>query len=287
MGRAAIIIPHLNDSTRLHRCLEALVPQIGSEDGIELVIVDNGSSEDLSALQRVFPQARLCMESTRGAAAARNRGVDETTAPLLFFLDCDVVPAPDWLERAFAAASRSDLVGGRIDIFDETPPPRTGAQAFEAVFAFDNKGYVEKKGFSVTANLLTRRDVFAAVGGFRSGVSEDADWCFRARKQGYRLVYEENLRVSHPSRGDMAALIRKWRRLVEEGFLLNGTDPVARLKWGAKALLMPGSIIAHTPRLITHHSLRDAGERKRAWITLASLRLRRMGWMLVQALRGP
>lgn len=286
MTRAAIIIPHLNDTARLRRCLEALVPQIGPEQGIELVVVDNGSSEDLSAIRRDFPQMRLVVEASRGAAAARNRGVAETAAPLLFFLDCDVVPAPDWLERAFAASGRADLVGGRIDVFDETPPPRTGAQAFEAVFAFDNRGYIEKKGFSVTANLLSRRDVVDTVGGFRLGVSEDADWCFRATAQGYSLAYADDLRVAHPSRGDMVALVRKWRRLVDESFVLNGTSPVARLKWGAKAALMPVSILVHTPRIFAHGALRDSRERGQAWITLASLRLRRMSWMLVQAWRG-
>ena len=286
MTRAAIIIPHLNDTARLRRCLEALVPQVVREDGIELVVIDNGSSEDLSAIEADFPKMRLVTEAARGAAAARNRGVAETAAPLLFFLDCDVVPAPDWLAKAFAAAGRADLVGGRIDVFDETPPPRTGAQAFEAVFAFDNRGYIEKKGFSVTANLLTRRDVFDAVGGFRTGLSEDADWCFRARSQGYSLVYADDLRVVHPSRGDMVALLRKWRRLVDESFLLNGTNSMARLRWAVKAVLMPISVMAHTPRILAHSALRDRGERSRAWVTLASLRLRRMAWMLIQAWRG-
>lgn len=286
MTRAAIIIPHLNDTARLRRCLEALGQQVVREDGIELVVIDNGSSEDLSAIEADFPQMRLVTEAARGAAAARNRGVAVTAAPLLFFLDCDVIPAPDWLALAFAAAGRADLVGGRVDVFDETPPPRTGAQAFEAVFGFDNRGYVEKKGFSVTANLLTRRDVFDTVGGFRPGLSEDADWCFRAQDRGYSLVYADDLRVGHPSRGDMAALLRKWRRLVDEGFLLNGTDPVGRFRWGAKALLMPASIVVHTPRLMMHRALRNIGERRRAWFTLASLRLRRMAWMLAQAVRG-
>lgn len=286
MTRAAIIIPHLNDTTRLRRCLEALVPQVVREDGIELVVIDNGSSDDLSAIQGDFPQIRLMTEAARGAAAARNRGVAETAAPLLFFLDCDVVPAPDWLEQAFAAAGRADLVGGRIDVFDETPPPRTGAQAFEAVFAFDNRGYIEKKGFSVTANLLTRRDVFDAVGGFRTGLSEDADWCLRARAQGYSLVYADELRVAHPSRGDMAALLRKWRRLTEESFALNGRHARSRLRWGLKALAMPLSVLAHTPRVLTHPALRDRGERWRAWTTLQQVRHLRMAWMLRQAFGG-
>ncbi|MFW5899467.1 MAG: glycosyltransferase family 2 protein, partial [Jiangellaceae bacterium] len=96
--------------------------------------------------------------------------------------------------RALAGEGAPDAVGGRVEVFHEdegagpsTGPrtvPRTGAQAFEAVFAFENRAYVERKGFSVTANLVTRRAVFEDVGPFRPGLSEDLDWCARARARG-------------------------------------------------------------------------------------------------------
>lgn len=110
----------------------------------------------------------------------------------------------------------ADLVGGRVSVFDETPPPRTGAQAFEVAFAFDNRAYIAAKGFSVTANLVTRRDVFLATGPFVHGVSEDLDWCRRATAKGFRLAYDDDLRVGHPSRNDWPALRRKWQRVAED-----------------------------------------------------------------------
>lgn len=279
--KAAVIIPHYNDVIRLLRCLAAVMPALTPQ--IELVVVDNGSTDSLTAVRAAWPGLRLVTEVQKGAACARNRGVAETTAPLLFFLDCDCVPAPDWLAMASGLAGTADLVGGAITVFDETPPPRTGAQAFEAVFAFDNRAYVEKKGFSVTANLLTRRDVFDAVGGFIPGLSEDLDWCHRARAGGYRLAYAPDLRVSHPSRGNWAALRRKWLRLTQEGFGVNGSGVRARLGWAAKALVMPVSILAHAPRVLRHPGLTGA-ERLAALATLARLRLVRAAWMLRQAL---
>lgn len=286
MTAAAVIIPHYNDVTRLARCLTALVPQAGPET--EVVVVDNGSAESLDAVRAAFPALRLVTETAKGAAHARNRGVAETTAPLLVFLDCDCVPAPGWLAAARTALDRSGagLVGGRVEVFDETPGPRTGAQAFEAVFAFDNRAYVERQGFSVTANLVTRRDVALATGPFVHGLSEDLDWCRRAAAKGYRLAYDDSLRVAHPSRGDWAALARKWRRVTEELFGVNGRSPGRRLLWAGKALMMPVSILAHGPRVLRHPTLRGPGERARALATLARLRLARMAWMLAQAARG-
>lgn len=277
--RAAIIIPHFDDAARLQRCLAALVPQLRPE--VEVVVVDNNSPTrpDLPAA------LRLVIEPQKGAANARNRGVAETTAPLLFFLDSDCVPAANWLDTALDAAARADLVGGTVIVFDETPPPRSGAEAFETVFAFDNRGYIEKEGFSVTANLLTRRDIFEAVGGFRDGLSEDLDWCHRARAAGYRIVHAPDLQVSHPSRSDWPALERKWRRITRESFGVNGNGARARLKWALRALAMLPSIAAHAPRI-----LRDArlarGEKLAALGTLARQRLTRMAWMLRQAAGG-
>lgn len=280
---AAILIPHYNDTARLARCLAALMPQVG--EGTEVVVIDNGSTEDLGQVRAAHPGLRIVTEPAKGAAHARNRGVAETTAPVLVFLDCDCVPAPDWLDAALAARLKGDLVGGRIDVFDETPPPRSGAEAFETVFAFDNRAYVERKGFSVTANLVTRRDVFEATGPFTHGLSEDLDWCRRATAKGFRLTYDDAMRVGHPTRSDWPALTRKWRRLTEEAFGVNGRSPARRAVWAGRALLMPVSILAHAHRVLGHPALGGA-ERARALGTLARLRLARAGWMLRQAARG-
>ena len=214
---------------------------------------------------------------------ARNRGVAETTARHLFFLDCDCVPNPDWVATALAICDRADVIGGTITVFDETPVPRSGAEAFEAVFAFDNRDYIEKKGFTVTANLLTTRDVFEATGGFRSGLSEDLDWCHRAVGRGFNLIHEDSLRVAHPTRSDWTALRRKWHRLTDEAWGLQGKGLASRLRWGLRACAMPASIFVHTPRILRAHQLVGMSERWTAWITLSRLRLIRCGWMLQQA----
>ena len=284
VAEAAVIIPHYNDVARLLRCLETLTPQIDAR--CELIVVDNGSTDDLAPLHAAYPDLRVVTEARKGAAEARNRGVAETTAERLFFIDSDCVADPDWIATAFEVMESGDLVGGHVFVFDETPAPRSGAEAFETVFAFDFRRYIEEKGFSGTGNLLTRRDVYEATGPFIAGLSEDLDWCRRATAKGYRLSYAEGLRVGHPSRQDWQALARKWRRLSEEGFGVNGKDPRARLVWAGKALLMPISILAHIPKVLRHPALRGPGERWAALGTLARLRLARMGWMLRQAVWG-
>jgi GT2 family glycosyltransferase len=285
--RLAVIIPHYDDLRRLGACLDALAPQLASAGGaVEAVVVDNSSPVDLAPLRAVHPRLRFVTETRRGAAAARNRGVRETVAPFLAFLDCDCVPAPDWLAAACRLAGTAAVIGGRIDTFDETPGPRSGAEAFEAVFAFNQRAYVEKMGFSVTANLLTSRAVFADVGELIVGLSEDVDWCRRATAKGHALVYADALRVAHPTRSDWPSLAKKWRRTTLEGFHLNGTSPAARAKWALRALAVAGSGLLHLPKLVASDRLASTTERARGAVTLVRLRLARAGWMLGQAARG-
>lgn len=280
----AVIIPHYNDVPRLERCLLAL--RANDVANTEIVVVDNSSPVSLDEIRAAFPEVRFIVEAQKGAAHARNRGVAETTAQRLFFIDADCVPASDWLTVGREIADRADLIGGRVDVFDETPPPRSGAEAFEAVFAFNFRRYIEVQGFSGAGNLLTRRDVFNAIGGFINGVSEDREWTMRAVSHGYTLIYEDGFRVSHPSRQDWPALKAKWRRTTQEAYQLNGPGFSARLRWVLRGLAMPASAVVHIPKVLASDKLVSARETLRAIATLIRLRCQRMIWMLRQAVGG-
>jgi len=121
------------------------------------------------------------------------------------------------------------------------------------------------------------------VGGFHNGLSEDKDWSMRAVAKGFRLIYDHDLVVSHPSRQDWSALRRKWHRVTMELFASHGTGFSKRVSWGCRGVAMPFSIFAHTPKILTSHKLPGFSDKLRAIGTLARLRLVRMIWMLRQA----
>ena len=283
----AVIIPHYNDVERLERCLADLM--LNDIAGAEILVVDNNSPQPPDQLHDRFPAVRFLTETEKGAGPARNCGVAASRAPLLAFIDADCVPNQDWLATARRVAMRADLIGGRVDVFDETPPPRSGAQAFEKVFAFNFKRYIEVQGVSGAGNLVTSRAVFDDVGPFRAAVSEDTDWTRRAVAEGYRLEYADDLVASHPSRTNWLELRSKWRRLMQESFALElATHPVAkaRFRWGLKALAMPASALVHLPKILFSPKLDGLGERLRGALTLVRLRILRMVWMLRQAMSG-
>lgn len=279
----AVIIPHYNDVPRLVRCLEALMPQIGPDD--EVIVADNASPVSLDPISTQFPNVRIVIQPEKGAGPARNMGVAETQAQWILFIDADCVPASDWIETAKRIGKEGHVIGGRVDVFDETPAPRSGAEAFEAVFAFHMQSYLEKGAFLGAGNLVTTRTVFDGVGPFRPAVSEDKDWSQRADRAGFTLGFDNDFVVSHPSRQDWPALRHKWRRLTSEGFLLDAQGLGGRIKWFAKAFLMPVSILAHIPRVMRHGAL-SAPDKMRAIGTLVKLRLMRMVWMMSQSVTG-
>lgn len=278
---ASIIIPHYRDMERLDRCLVALAPQVS---GLDVVVVDNDSGMDFTAIKAAHPWARIVTEPEKGAAAARNRGVRETSSETLLFIDADCVPAPDWVVQSLAALPKGDIVSGRVDTFDEGTGPRTGAQAFETVFAFRQKLYIEKLGFAVTANLATTRRVFEAVGDFRVGLSEDKDWCQRAVRAGFSLLYVDAMAVSHPTRSDWPALRKKWLRMTEESFALHLANGGSRGSWALRAVAVLLSAVPHSLKVWSSPKLKGAGERLRGTATLFRQRIVRAGWMVRQAM---
>jgi GT2 family glycosyltransferase len=279
----SIVIPHYNDVARLLRCLAALSPQVG-EDG-EIIVADNGSKADLTPVRDAFPHVKIIIETASGAGLARNTGVAASRGTWLLFIDSDCLPAPDWVARGLAVATPDQVIGGRVDVFHETEPPLSGAEAFEQIFAFKMQAYLERDAFLGAGNLITSRALFDAVGGFRPAVSEDKDWSQRAARKGYVLKFDADFAVSHPSRQDWPALRRKWRRLTSEAFLLDANGVSGRVFWCAKALAIPISILVHLPRVLgaQNMTLRD---KTLALATLVRLRLARTGWMLTQLVTG-
>lgn len=276
---ASVIIPHHNDADALTTCLQSLAacPERGQ---VEIIVVDNGPATLPPAFTRSFPDVRFFHQHQKGAALARNTGVQRARGHILIFTDSDCVVAPDFLSQAIAAGQAQDLTGGAVRL--STPPNQSpnAVQAFERVFAFNQRHYIEAKGFSVTANLVTNATVFRQVGPFRGGLSEDYDWCLRARAAGFRLHYRPEMVVHHPCRATWAQLRAKWRRITAETYGLHHSRQRGLLRWVGLAALMPLSILAHAPRVFRSPELSSPAERLAALRTLARLRLWRMAEML-------
>ena len=275
--RISVIVPHYNDEDRLQKCLEALHAQSGLDGPIEIVVGDNDSAVGFAEMQRRFGEmARIVHVPERGAGPARNAAVAASRGDILAFIDSDCLPSKDWIAQGVRALATSDIVGGRVDVSIEHDDALSGAEAFEKIFAFDNRSYILRKGFSGSGNLFCRRTVFEHVGGFQGEVSEDRDWCNRAVRAGYSLAYAHDAAIEHPARPDWATLQKKWRRLNSEAYALAKQEGWSNWKWLGYAWLMPASIVPHLVKCAGSGKVRGFRDRTKAAATLVRLRLWRL-----------
>jgi cellulose synthase/poly-beta-1,6-N-acetylglucosamine synthase-like glycosyltransferase len=281
----SVVVPHYNDIAGLRLCHERLLAQTWPADRFELIVADNNSRCGLDAVRAVAPTAKVVLETAQGAGPARNAGVAASRGEVLAFLDSDCVPEPDWIAEGVAALQRHDFVGGQVFVLARVPERPTPVEAFEIVFNFNFRRYIEQVGFTGTGNMFVRRDVFDRVGGFRTGVSEDMDWSFRARALGYTLGYAERAVVGHPARRDWPELIRRWSRIVAEHYETAREHRAGRIAFIGKALLMPFSIPPHAADVLRSDKLPDARARAGAIQILTRLRLWRARQMLRLALQ--
>lgn len=275
----SIIIPHYDDLHNLNECLKAIDAQEAVDHlKIEVIVADNNSPCGLDEVEAaVGNRGRVVLATTKGAGPARNAGIAAAHGVQLAFTDCDCLPGKTWLANGLAALADHDLVGGRMVVLSAGAGKMSGAEAFERVFAFQNEEYVKNKGFTVTANLLCERATATTIGDFRTQVSEDYEWCQRARTKGFTLGYAAKAVIGHPARKDWPELKKKWQRLNRESYAFALDNGHGKLKWLARTWLLPLSILPHSVRIIQSDELQGFGQRIKAIATLVRLRLWRFG----------
>ena len=209
-----MIVPYYGERAALERCLQALALQTLDSKAIEVIVVNNRPDQRLS-LDGVSSSLNIviAVEARPGSYAARNRGVQLARGRWLAFTDADCVPDERWLEAGLHHAARHDPLGGHIELV--LTDPASLAQQYDAAFGLDQKSYVENGGFAATANLIVSKATFDKVGPFsaclRSG--GDLEWCRRASRAGYPVVYCPEAIVCHPARETVREVIRKALRV--------------------------------------------------------------------------
>ena len=115
MPKISVILPAYNVAEHLKECLAALVTQRVAGADVELILVDNNSTDATVAIAGEFSDVRVLHQPVQGSYAARNLGVRESTGGIVVFLDPDCAPRPGWLRAAVRGldAPKTQIVLGR------------------------------------------------------------------------------------------------------------------------------------------------------------------------------
>lgn len=274
-----IVIPHYNDLGGLAVCVAGLKRQTWPADRMEIIVADNNSVCGLHAVIHTASGCRVILAPEQGAGPARNAGAAIAGGEILGFIDSDCDPRPDWVEHGVRELASYDFVGGEVETVPGNPARPTPVEAWEMVFGFDFRRYILVEGYTGSGNMWVWRSVFETIGGFRTGVAEDMEWSFRARSAGFRLGYAHDAVVSHPARCAWPELLARWRRVLQEHYVLASEQPFGRLRWTAKTVAMPLSIAPHFLRVLRSDRLPDVRSKIAAGAVLIAHRLWRTAYM--------
>ncbi len=247
----SVVIPAFNGAAHVAQLLASLCAQTYPRDRYEIILVDDGSSDDTAAsaelaLTQWDGAGRVLRKPNGGPASARNAGLRASIADVIAFIDVDV-PESDWLVSVVGAlASGAAGAGGPLRNISSPGWVTSYLDACQFFRQRVRNGVVD---YLLTNNVAFRREALVRVGGFteRRGVwAEDADLSFRLKQQGYALLLVPGGCVTHF--GSPSSVRGLYRELYRYGFgaavlscaWQNGRTPASEfIRHGGAAALAP------------------------------------------------
>jgi glycosyltransferase involved in cell wall biosynthesis len=183
----SIIIPTYNRLPILQKCLQAMELQ-DFDLPYEVVVIDDGSTdgtvEFLQSYGADYPHVRLYQQDHRGAAIARNTGIDQAQGEIIVFIDSDLVVTPIFLSahrRSLDGQERAFTYGKVINTNDFEHPDSAKVKIQDISTAF-----------FATGNVAIAKHWLLAAGkfdpSFRQYGWEDLELGVRLKKLGLKLI---------------------------------------------------------------------------------------------------
>jgi glycosyltransferase involved in cell wall biosynthesis len=219
-----VVIPALNEERRLPSLLAKLASQTRQP---QQIIVADAHSTDRT--RQIAEQAGALVVDGGRPAAGRNAGAAVATTDLLLFLDADVDPDPEWIQRAVAEFVDRGLVvaGTTIEPIESDAMTVFSCDVVNSYLQLMQYVQPHAPGFCI----LVRRQVHERIGGFDESLAlaEDHDYVQRAAGEGkFRILRNAPMRTSM-RRVDKEGLVRMAFIIVyTELFMLSGL-PIKRI----------------------------------------------------------
>ena len=212
----SVVVPVYNGQRYLAEALESVVAQ--DYRPLDLIVVDDGSTDDSSSTAKGFPEVRYVFQENRGVAAARNAGISAAKGDIVALLDQDDRWLPGKLTAQVAFLNeRPELgvVSTKVRLFLETgvAPPR-----------WFNPSLLDREHSALLpSTLAVRRRLFDKVGLFdtRYETGSDSDWLLRAKLAGEavpvlpkvlveRRIHSENQSANPLTTPELLHQLRTW-----------------------------------------------------------------------------
>ena len=189
----AVIVPNYNKKKTIKACLDSVYAQ--TYRPAEVIVVDDASTDGSREIVERYPCRILRLAGNTGAAGARNAGVADSSAPLVFFLDSDTALAPDAIENAVRAYRETPDCAMVQGIYAPDPLYDDGlVEAYRVAYEhFDRRQCTA----TFLSNTLISRSAFDEAGGLDERLRDGEDFEFGSRVPSrYRLVVTDRVVTS-------------------------------------------------------------------------------------------
>lgn len=204
----SIVIVCLNEGERLRHCLKSIEELDFPRDKLEVVIVDNGSTDNTCDIIKEF-DVNFFSVPGKNIPTLRNIGVRESKGRIIAFVDGDCLVSKNWLKTALPYFNKYGdvLVGSPAVVPDNGNWVEKGwdlhwqrkCQSLEEPFDGNMVTAKEPERLITTANLLMTKTVYEIVGGFDEELAtgEDYVFCYTAGRKGVRTFSDRRIKVTH------------------------------------------------------------------------------------------
>ncbi len=213
----SLVIPSHNRRASLQMVLESLEQQTVAPEQFEVVVVCDGCTDDTVAMchSRKARYTLRVIEQTpnQGPAAARNRGVQEAAAPIILFIDDDVVPEPTLIAehlRLHADDEQAVVIGPLLAPAGFRLNPWTGweeAMLEKQYRAMSAREWEPTPRQFYTGNASVRREHILTAGGFDATFrrAEDIELAFRLSERGLHFYFNPEAKGWHHAQRSLRA----------------------------------------------------------------------------------
>ena len=209
----SLYVPCYNAGRYIEKCLEGVFNQSRIPD--EVIIVDDGSTDDTSEVAKRFPVKLVSHECNKGLAAARNTGVRCAKHELVASIDADCIPKHDWLERLLSCMTSADVAGSGGRLVETNT--RALPDRWRTLHMIQHRGpnLIDHSDFLFGHSTLFRKGALERVGLYNESLrtnNEDEYICQRLLGAGYSLVYHPDAVVEHLRTDTLSSLLRTYWR---------------------------------------------------------------------------